>query len=203
MHCQAMEIFKQPLQIEMQLWRSSSLGKKGNCVIWWRVCRNGENNFPYLMLIWMEKLSQIAIWPCLGQKIWKSTNQCRISSLIHPVLGKGQPWIFPESIQDPELGTKKERHLNSFLIPLSAPRANPKRWHLVWAAQISRTPGRFLLVFAPGYFTSAHSVWAGLGHHSWIHQNQTKHAHCSNPAAISSGRYVIVSVAGRLHHLLH
>lgn len=206
-HCQAMEIFKKDLQIEMQLCRSSSLGKRENYFTGWRVCRSSENNFLYVMLIWTEKLSQIAIWPCLGQKIWKITKQCRMSSLILPVLGKGHPWIFPESIQDPELGTKKEKPFSSFLVPLSAPWANPRRRVNLpapgGAAQISRTPRSFLLLFAPGCCTSAHPVWAELGHHSWIHQNQSKHAHCSNPAAISSGRCVIVSVAGRLQHPLH
>lgn len=160
------------------------------------------------MLIWTEKLSQFAIWLCLRQKIWKSTKQCRIPSLILPVLGKGHPWIFPESIQDLVLGTKKERHISSFFIPLSAPWAKPtKRWVNLLTPGVTcpdqQDTRSFLLVFAPGCCTSAHSVWAGLGHHSWIHQNQAKCARCSNPAAISSGRYVIVSVAGRLHHPLH
>lgn len=156
-----MEIFKQDLKIEMQLCRSSSLGKRENFFTGWRVCRSGENNFLCLMLIWTEKLSQIAIWPCLEQKNWKSIKQCRISSLILPVLRKGHPWIFPESIQDPELGTKKERHLSSFLIPLSAPVANPRRWVNLLAAGVScpdqQDPRSFLLVFAPGCCNSAHA----------------------------------------------
>lgn len=147
MHCQAMEIFKQALKIEMQLCRSSSLGKREYCFTGWRVCSTGENNFLYLMLIWMEKLSQIAIWSCLGQKIWKSTNQCRISSLIYPVLGKGQPWIFPESIQDPELGTKKERHRNSFLISSllleQIPRGGWICWQLCELPRSAGLPGAF------------------------------------------------------------